>query len=133
MPDTVEAVNGRVGALGGCGKAAMLIVRRRVFSGLPGTRPLEADRTALRLEVELEVERGERAAEGGRGLDGERSLESCGEAARGKSDPPGDKAVLFLALGLGRAGTAKDPVGGGFVDGREGVGRADVEAMAFFD
>lgn len=132
MPDTVEAVNGRVGALGGCGKDAMLIVRRSVFSGLPGARPLEAERTALRFEVELEVERGERAADGGLGLEGARSLESCGDAARDKSGEPGadnvDPTALFLAFGFGRVGSAL--VGGGFVAAREGVGRAEVDAMA---
>jgi hypothetical protein len=38
--------------------------------------------------------------------------------------------VLFLA-GLGVGSGGKEPVGG-FVDGREGVGRVDMEAMVLF-
>jgi hypothetical protein len=76
-PDTDEAVEGRLPpALGGCGNEAMLIVRRKGLSGLLGARPLDADRMALRFEVEFELDSGDRAAEG-LGLDGVRSLESC--------------------------------------------------------
>ena len=77
IPDTDEAVEGRLPpALGGCGNEAMLIVRRKVLSGLPGTRPLDADRMALRFDVELELDSGDRAADG-LGLDGVRNFESC--------------------------------------------------------
>jgi hypothetical protein len=76
MPATEDAaVDGRVAAFGGCGKEAILIVRRRVFSGLLGVRPLDADRTALRFDVELEVDSGDRASDGGLGLDGVRSFD----------------------------------------------------------
>lgn len=123
MPDIEDAaVEGRLPALGGCGKEAMLIVRRRVLSGLPGVRPLETDRTALKFEVELELDSGDRR-DGGLGLDGVRSLDGWyGDADRGASGA----GVLFRALGVGSGG--KDPVGG-FVDGRDGVGRVDMEAM----
>lgn len=124
MPVTEDAVEGRPPALGGCGKDAMLIVRRRDLSGLPGVRPLDADRTALlRFDVEFELDRGDLARDGF-GLDGLRSLEGWyGDEDRGAS---GAGAVLFLGLGLGRGG--RDPVGG-FVAGRDGWGSADVEAI----
>jgi hypothetical protein len=112
-PETDAAVEGRLAAFGGCGKDAMLMVRRKDLSGLPGVRPLDADRIALRLEVELELERGERASDGF-GLDGVRSLDSWyGEAARGVSGA----GALFRALGLGMGGN--EPVGG-LEDGRDG-------------
>lgn len=50
----------------------MLIVRRNDFSGLPGVRPPEVERAALRLEVELELDSGDLSD--GLGLDGVRSL-----------------------------------------------------------
>ena len=53
----------------------MLIVRRNIFSGLPGARPLDADRMALRFEVELEFDKGDLARED-LGLDGVRNFES---------------------------------------------------------
>lgn len=74
VTEAEEAVDGRPPAFGGCGNDAMLIVRRKDLSGLPGARPLEADRTALRFEVELELERGDRARDG-LGLDGVRSFD----------------------------------------------------------
>lgn len=52
----------------------MLIVRRSVFSGLPGASPLEADLAALRLDVEFELDNGGFANDGF-GLDGVRSFE----------------------------------------------------------
>lgn len=77
MPDTEDAaVDGRLLALGGCGKDAMLMVRRRVLSGLLGVRPLDTDRIPDRLDVELEFERGDRARDGGLGLDGVRSFDN---------------------------------------------------------
>lgn len=89
------------------------MVRRKDLSGLLGARPLDAERTALRFDVELELERGDRASDGF-GLDGVLSLDSWyGEAARGVSGA----GVLFRALGLGRGGS--EPTGG-FVAGREG-------------
>lgn len=95
----------------------MLIVRRKDFSGLPGGRPPEDERLALRLEVELEPERGDFRE--GLGLDGVRSLEGpYGEAALGVS------GAVFLGFGLGRGGN--DPDGG--LD-REGCGKVEVEAM----
>lgn len=113
-PDTDDAVDGRLPALGGCGNEAMLIVRRRDLSGLPGTRPLEADRTALRFDVELELESGDLANDGF-GLEGVRNLDGWyGDAARGASAAG---VMLFLGLRLGRGGNA--PVGG-FVAGRDG-------------
>jgi hypothetical protein len=51
----------------------MLIVRRKDLSGLLGARPLDADRAALRLEVEFEFDRGDLSD--GLGLDGVRSLD----------------------------------------------------------
>lgn len=76
IPETDEAVEGRFPVLGGCGNEAILIVRRKVLSGLPGARPLDADRMVLRFDVELELDSGDRAADG-LGLDGVRNLESC--------------------------------------------------------
>lgn len=115
IPVTEDAVEGRPPVLGGCGKDAMLIVRRKDFSGLPGARPLDADRTALlRFEVEFELDRGDLASDGF-GLDGLRNFDGWyGDEDRGAS---GAGAMLFLGLGLGRGGSA--PVGG-FVAGREG-------------
>lgn len=49
----------------------MLIVRRRDLSGELGVRPLDAERTALRFDVELELESGDRRD--GLGLDGVRN------------------------------------------------------------
>lgn len=113
IPETDDAVEGLLAAFGGCGKDAMLMVRRKDLSGLLGVRPLDADRIALRFDVELELERGDRASEGF-GLDGVRSLDSWyGEAARGVSEA----GMLFRALGLGRGGS--EPAGG-FVAGRDG-------------
>lgn len=113
MPEVDDAVEGRLPALGGCGNEAILIVRRKVLSGLLGARPLDADRTALRFDVELELDRGDLAREGF-GLDGVRSFDGWyGDEARGASGA----GVLFLGLGLGRGGN--DPVGG-FVAGRDG-------------
>lgn len=111
-------------ALGGCGNEAMLMVRRKDLLGLPGVRPLDADRIALRLEVEFELASGDRAKDG-LGLDGVRNLDSWyGEAARDASVPG---VLLFLDLLFGSGGKA--PVGGGFVADRDGCGSADVEAM----
>lgn len=113
MPEVDDAVEGRLPALGGCGNEAILIVRRKVLSGLLGARPLDADRTALRFDVELELDRGDLAREGF-GLDGVRSFDGWyGDEARGASGA----GVLFLGLGLGRGGN--DPVGG-FAAGRDG-------------
>jgi hypothetical protein len=50
------------------------MVRRNDLSGLLGLRPMEADRAACRLEVELEVDRGDLSE--GLGLDGVRSLDA---------------------------------------------------------
>ena len=127
MPDTDEAVEGRLPAFGGCGNEAILIVRRNVLSGLLGVRPLDAERIALRLDVELELDSGDRASDG-LGLDGVRNLDNCwyGDAARGVSVGAG---VLFLGLGLGRGGNAAV---GGLAADRDGWGRADVEAMISF-
>ena len=61
-------------AFGGCGNEAMLIVRRRDLSGLLGARPLDAERTTLKFDVELEFERLDRTSDG-LGLDGVRSLD----------------------------------------------------------
>jgi hypothetical protein len=117
MPDTDDAVDGWIPAFGGCGKDAMLMVRRSDFSGLPGVRPPEVERAALRLEVELELDSGDLSD--GLGLDGVRSLDApYGEAARGVSD-------TVLGFGLGRGGNAPD---GGL--GRDGCGNVDIEAMA---
>lgn len=116
-----DDADGRPPALGGWGKEAMLTVRRKDFSGLPGVRPLDPDRAALRFEVEFELERGDRARDG-LGLDGVRNLDGWyGDVARGVSAAE----VLFLDLGFGSGGNA--PVGG--LDGREGCGSADVEAI----
>jgi hypothetical protein len=80
----------------------MLIVRRNDFSGLPGVRPPEVERAALRLEVELELDSGDLSD--GFGLDGVRSLDApYGEAALGVSE-------TVLGFGLGRGGN--DPDGG---------------------
>lgn len=49
------------------------MVRRRDLSGLLGARPLDAERTVLRFDVELEFERGDRRE--GLGLDGVRNLD----------------------------------------------------------
>lgn len=112
-PEIDDEVEDRLAAFGGCGKDAMLIVRRKDLSGLPGVRPLDADRIALRLDVELELERGERASDGF-GLDGVRNLDSWyGEAARGVSGA----GALFRALGIGIGG---NELIGGVVDGRDG-------------
>lgn len=93
------------------------MVRRKDFSGLPGGRPPEDDREALRLEVELEPESGDLRE--GLGLDGVRSLEGpYGDAALGVS------GALFLGFGLGRGGNAPD----GGLD-RAGCGKVEVEAM----
>lgn len=125
MPDTEDAaVDGRLAALGGCGKDAMLIVRRRVLSGLLGVRPLDTDRTAFRFEVELELDSGDRARDGGLGLDGVRSFDGW----YGDADREASGAGVLLLAGLGVGSGGKEPVGG-FVDGREGVGRVDMEAM----
>lgn len=75
IPETDDAVDGRLPALGGCGNEAMLIVRRRILSGLPGARPLDADRIAVRLDVEIELESGVLANDGF-GLEGVRNLDS---------------------------------------------------------
>lgn len=114
MPVTEDAGEGRLPAFGGCGNDAMLMVRRRDLSGLPGARPLDADRAALRFDVELEFDKGDLASDGF-GLDGLRSFDGWyGDEARGASAAG---VVLFLGLGLGRGGNA--PVGG-FVAGRDG-------------
>jgi hypothetical protein len=116
-----DAVDGRLPALGGCGNDAMLIVRRRDFSGLPGGRPPEDDRPALRLEVELELESGDLSD--GLGLEGVRNLEApYGEAALGVS------GAAFRGFGLERGGS--DPEGE--LPGRAGCGSVEVEAMAKF-
>lgn len=74
-PVTEDAVEGRPPALGGCGKDAMLIVRRKDLSGLPGVRPLDADRAApLRFDVEFELDSGDLASDGF-GLDGLRNFD----------------------------------------------------------
>lgn len=67
-----EAVPGRLPVLGGWGKAAILIVLRRDLSGLLGGRPLDAERGALMLVVELDNGDLLRV---GRGLDGVRSFD----------------------------------------------------------
>jgi hypothetical protein len=75
-PVTLDAVEGRLelpAAFGGWGNEAMLIVRRRDLSGELGVRPLEAERTVLRLDVEFELESGERRE--GFGLEGVRNPE----------------------------------------------------------
>lgn len=73
--ETEDAVDGRLPpAFGGCGNEAMLMVRRRDLSGLLGVRPLDAERTALRFDVELEFDRGDRTRDG-LGLEGVRSLD----------------------------------------------------------
>lgn len=115
IPVTEDAADERPPALGGCGKDAMLIVRRKDLSGLPGARPLVPVRTALlRFDVELELDRGDLASDGF-GLEGLRNFDGWyGDEDRGVSDA---EAVLFLDLGLGRAGNV--PVGG-FVAGRDG-------------
>ena len=93
-------------------------MRRKDLSGLPGGRPPEDERAALRLVVELELESGDLSE--GLGLDGVRSLEGpYGDAALGVSD------AVFLGFGLGRGGN--DPDGG--LPGRAGCGSVDVEAM----
>lgn len=73
MPESDDAVDGRLLAFGGWGNEAILIVRRKDLSGLPGVRPPDADRVKFRLEVELEVDSGD--LRDGLGLDGVRSLE----------------------------------------------------------
>lgn len=73
IPEIDDAVDGRLLAFGGCGNEAILIVRRKDLSGLPGVRPPEADRAAFRLEVEFELDRGDLSD--GLGLDGVRNLE----------------------------------------------------------
>jgi hypothetical protein len=73
MPDSEDAVDERPPAFGGWGNDAMLMVRRNDLSGLLGARPLDADRAALRLEVEFEFESGDLSD--GLGLDGVRSLD----------------------------------------------------------
>jgi hypothetical protein len=102
----------------------MLIVLRSVFSGLLGPRPVDAERAALRLEVEFELDKGDLTKDG-LGLEGARSFDA-GDAARVASV---DEAVLVF-LGLGSGG--RDPVGG-LVAGRDGCGSADIEAMIWID
>lgn len=73
MPESDDAVDGRLLAFGGWGNEAILIVRRKDLSGLPGVRPPEAERVEFKLEVEFEVDRGD--LRDSLGLDGVRSLE----------------------------------------------------------
>lgn len=97
---------------GGCGNEAMLIVRRRDLSGLLGARPLDAERTVLRFDVELEFERGDRRD--GLGLDGVRNFDGWyGDTALGVSAA----GRLLLGLGFGSCGNEPD---GGLVTGRDG-------------
>lgn len=72
-PVTLDAVEGRLvlpPAFGGWGNEAMLMVRRRDLSGELGVRPLDAERTVVRFDVEFELESGDRRD--GLGLDGVR-------------------------------------------------------------
>lgn len=109
MPEIEEAVDDRLPPLGGWGNAAMLIVLRRVLSGLLGVRPVDADLNAARLEVELVCT--EPASEG-RGEAGARSLDGWeGDGTLGVSDAT-DR--VFFALDVGSCG--RDV----FVAGRDG-------------
>lgn len=65
-------MDGRLIALGGCGKAAMLIVRRSDFSGLLGARIPETDLGALAFEIEWL--RGDLVPNESFGLEGVRAL-----------------------------------------------------------
>ena len=100
------------------------MVLRSVLSGLLGPRPVDAERAALRLEVEFELDNGDLDSDG-LGLEGVRSFDA-GDAVRVTSV---DKAgLLFRGLGIG----GRDPVGG-LVAGRDGCGSADIEAMGWMD
>lgn len=113
IPETDDAVDGRLPGLGGWGNEAMLIVRRRDFSGLPGGGPPEVDRVALRLEVEFDVESGDF------GCDKDGDFRDClGLTVRNLRG----EAVL----GRGVAGLEE-------FTGREGCGNVDMEAMTKID
>jgi hypothetical protein len=49
-----DVLGGLPPARGGCGKAAMLTVLRRVFSGLLGSSPVEVDLKGVILKAELD-------------------------------------------------------------------------------
>jgi hypothetical protein len=118
-PDAVEAVESLAPALGGCGKAAILTVRRKVLSGLFGANDAEVDRnTATVIEFDSPF-----APSDGRDNTGDRSLEGEGDGIRS------------LSIGIDReGGLAADGMegsgpDGGFVIGRGGWGRAEGEAI----
>jgi hypothetical protein len=73
IPDTEDAVEGRLPAFGGCGKAAMLIVLRSDLSGLLGARLLDVDRAVVPM-VEDEWDNGDLLS-AGLGLEVVRSFE----------------------------------------------------------
>lgn len=100
----------------------MLMVLRKLFSGLAGVRPVETDLSAAILVDELD--KGDFGRDV-RGLDGGRSVgvDRAGEAARGRSEAT---ARVFRDFGGGRGGKAP---AGGFVAGRDGCGKVEVDAM----
>lgn len=119
---TDDAVEGRFTGLGGCGKAAILMVLRKFFSGLAGVRPVDTDLNAARFVDELD--KGDFGSEVC-GLEGGRSVgvDRAGEDARGRSEAT-DR--VFRAFDGGRGGRAAV---GGFDAGRDGCGRAEVDAI----
>lgn len=120
-PDKDGIVDEVLPGLGGWGKAAILIVLRRFFSGLAADRPLDTDLSAAIFVVECD--RGDLGS-CNRGLEGDCNLVLDRDEAFDKSDKGGENVLAFV---WGRGGKAPE---GGFVAGRDGCGRADIDAIS---
>ena len=123
MPETGVVLDERLDTDGGCGNEATLTDLRSVFSGLPGIPLLGVDATVSISEAEFDSED---LTSGGLGPDGVRSLGDAWEGDCSLGDSVGvGKFLLGCDVGIG----GNDPVGG-FVAGRDGCGRVDVEAIS---
>lgn len=118
-------------ALGGCGNAAMLTVRRMDLSGLPEVRHTEGDRNELLFGDDEDGPRLEGTVDLVWAVVGDRNFEGREGVEYNLADSPGP-GILFLDFEAGIGGRADvGGLRGGGLDGnRDGCGIVEVISAA---